>query len=332
MIVVRTPYRVSFFGGGSDYPEYYKENSGAVISSTINKYSYLTCRYLPPYFDFKYKIRYFEKELVNSLDEIQHPSIRECLRFLNEENGIDLVHTGDIPAMSGIGSSSSFTVGMLHALHTLQGRMVTKRQLAYDAIHIEQQIIGESVGSQDQVAAAFGGFNRINFKTDGQIIVDPITINNDKIEKLQDNLMFFFTGISRLSSDITAEKSKISHKKANELACMHQMVDESISILNGDINQLDNFGYLLNESWLIKRGLTSKITNETIDEIYQIAINAGALGGKITGAGGGGFIMFYVPLERQQIVKQALKNLLYVPIRFETLGSHIAFYSQNHIL
>lgn len=327
MIITRTPFRISFFGGGTDYPAYYNEHGGSVLSATINKYCYITCRYLPPFFDHKYLVRYSKKEMTHSIDEIQHPSVRECLRFMNLDRGIELVHTGDIPAMSGIGSSSSFTVGLLNSLYALQGRMITKRKLSFDAIHVEQNLIGEYVGSQDQVAAAFGGFNRIEFGGSEGILVKPVTIEEKKLQYLQDHILFYFTGFARFSSDIAREQIKQTPKKLKELHAMKEMVDQAIEILDGRIEGLNDFGRLLHESWHIKKGLSSTISNGQIDRIYDTAIQAGALGGKICGAGGGGFILFFVPPENHQKVKEALKGLLLVPIRFENLGSHVIFYS-----
>ncbi len=329
MIITRTPYRISFFGGGTDYPAYYDEHGGAVLSTTINRYCYITCRYLPPFFDHKYLIRYSLKELAVSLDEIKHPSVRECLKFLNIAEGIEMVHTGDIPAMSGIGSSSAFTVGLLNALYSLKGQMVTKRKLAFDAIHVEQNLIGEHVGSQDQTAAAFGGFNRIEFGNSERIFVQPVTLRSDKLKRLQDSLLFYFTGFSRTASDIAKEQIKEIPEKLNELKTMRQMVDQAISILNGVSESLDEFGKLLHESWRLKRSLTTKISNSHIDSIYEAAIRAGALGGKVCGAGGGGFVLLFVPPENQPSVRTALKDLLLVPFRFENLGSHVIHYSDS---
>jgi len=327
MIITRTPFRISFFGGGTDYPAYYKEYGGAVLNTTINKYCYITCRYLPPFFDHKYLIRYSKKEMPQTIDEIQHPSVRECLRFMGIDKGMDMVHTADIPAMSGIGSSSSFTVGMLNSLYALQGKMVTKRKLAFDAIHVEQNLIGEHVGSQDQVAAAFGGLNKIEFGGNDGIFVQPITIEEEKLSYLQEHMLFYFTGLSRFSSDIAEEQIKKTPEKLKELNAMKEMVEEAIKILDGKIEGLDDFGRLMHETWRLKKGLSSKISNSQIDQIYETAIKAGALGGKICGAGGGGFILFFVPPEKHQKVKEALKALLLVPIRFENLGSHVIFYS-----
>lgn len=327
MIITRTPFRISFFGGGTDYPVYYEKYGGTVLSTTINKYCYITCRYLPPFFKHKYLIRYSKRELPQTIDEIKHPSVRECLRFLGVEKGIDLVHTGDIPAMSGIGSSSSFTVGMLNTLYALQGKMVTKRKLAFDAIHVEQNMIGEHVGSQDQVAAAFGGLNKIEFGGSEGVFVQPVTIEGQKLQYLQDCMLFYFTGFSRFSSDIAEDQIKKTPQKLKELNAMKEMVEEAIKIIDGRKEDLNDFGKLMHETWRIKKSLSSKISNSQIDNIYEAAIRAGALGGKICGAGGGGFILFFVPPENIKKVKQALKNLLIVPFRFENLGSHVIFYS-----
>lgn len=328
MIVTRTPYRISFFGGGTDYPVYYNEHGGAVLSTSINKYCYVTCRYLPPFFDHKYLIRYSKTETVNIIDEINHPSVKECLKFMDIDSGVEIVHAGDVPAMSGIGSSSAFTVGMLHALHALQGKMVTKRTLAFDAIHIEQELIGEHVGSQDQVAAAFGGLNKIEFGglKDG-MFVQPVILDEEKMAYLQDCMLFYFTGLARFSSEIAKEQISRTPEKIKELQAMRQMVDEALSILSGRIEQLNEFGKLLHESWLLKRTLTSKISNGHIDQIYETARKAGALGGKICGAGGGGFIILFVTPDKKQKVQDALQKILLVPFRFENLGSHVIFYS-----
>ena len=327
MIITRTPFRISFFGGGTDYPVYYREHGGAVLSTTINKYCYITCRYLPPFFDHKFRIRYTSKEEVQNIEEIEHPSVRECLRFLEIDKGIEMVHSGDIPAMSGIGSSSSFTVGFLNALYSLKGIMATKRNLAYDAIYVEQDLIGESVGSQDQVAAAFGGFNRIEFGGNDNIFIQPLTIGQSKIKELENSLLFYFTRFPRFASEVASEQIKETPNKHKELRFMREMVDEAVNILNSSRESIHDFGNLLHESWMLKKSLTNKISNCDIDEIYATARQAGALGGKLCGAGGGGFMLFLVPPEFQLKVKEALKNLLLVPFRFEILGSHVIFYS-----
>lgn len=327
MIITRTPFRISFFGGGTDYPVYYEKYGGAVLSTTINKYCFITCRYLPPFFEHKYLVRYSKREVPQTIDEIQHPSVRECLKFLGINKGIDLVHTGDIPAMSGIGSSSAFTVGLLNTLYALQGKMVTKRKLAFDAIHVEQNLIGEHVGSQDQVAAAFGGFNKIEFGGSEDIYVKPVTIEEKKLKCLQDRILFYFTGFSRFASDIADEQIEKTSQNLKELHAMKEMVDEAISILDAGEERLDDFGRLLHEAWQLKKTLSAKISNGQIDHIYDTALRAGALGGKVCGAGGGGFILLFVPPDKIERVKKALKDFLLVPFRFENLGSHVIFYS-----
>ena len=327
MIITRTPFRISFFGGGTDYPGWYREHGGSVLSTTINKYCYINCRYLPPFFDMKYLIRYSVREETKRIDEIKHPSIRACLNYLNMEKGIEMVHTSDIPARSGIGSSSSFTVGLLNSLYSLKGKMISKRQLARDAIHIEQNLICENVGSQDQVAVAFGGLNKIEFGAEKDFYVYPATIDNGKLNVFQNHLMLFFTGLFRNASEIAAEQVKKMADKKAELKTMHEMVDQAIEILNGNIKEISDFGRLLHESWLLKRRLTRLITTSRIDQIYDAARQAGAIGGKILGAGGGGFMLLFVPPEKQQEVKDKLKDLLYVPFRFDNLGSQVVLYS-----
>jgi len=328
MIITRTPYRISFFGGGTDYPQYYREHGGAVLNASINKYCYIYCRHLPPFFDHKFHVRYSKQEMVSEIDHIQHPSVRECLRFMDIDQGLELTHTGDIPAMSGIGSSSSFTVGMLKALHAFNGKMVNKRVLAYDAINIEQNMIGENVGSQDQVAAAFGGFNKVDFGTDGTILVNPVPLPQETLTELQESLMLIFTGISRYSHDIADEQIKQTPRKISELTVMRDMVDSAVDILNKGKDNLDEFGSLLHETWQLKRSLTNKISNSAIDDLYETARKAGALGGKVCGAGGGGFVLLYVPKEKRANVKKMLNGLLHVPFRFEQLGSHILHFSK----
>lgn len=327
MIITRTPFRISFFGGGTDYPIFYKEHGGVVLSSSINKYCYINCRYLPPFFDYTYRIRYAKREETKSISQIQHPTVRECLKLCKFDKGIEMVHTSDIPARSGVGSSSSFTVGFLSALYALQGKMTTKRHLAREAIYVEQTMANESVGSQDQVVAAFGGLNKIEFGGEREFFVNPMTISEEKKSILQDNLLLFFTGFPRTASDIAGEQIKLTPQKTKELKEMKGLVYEACSILNGSSNDINDFGKLLHESWMIKRGLTNIISNGAIDDIYETALSAGAIGGKLCGAGGGGFILFYVPLENQQKVKEKLKGLLHVPFIFDSLGSQVIMYS-----
>ena len=331
MIISRTPFRISFFGGGTDYPVWYRENKGAVLATSINKYCYITARYLPPFFDYKYRIRYSEREEVQNISEIKHPSARECLAFLNFDRcGVEIQHNSDLPARIGLGSSSAFTVGLLNTLYALKGKMVTKRQLALEAIDIEQDRIKENVGSQDQTTAAFGGFNKIEFGGVQHIQVQPVTLNAKKLQLFQDHLMLFFTGFARTASEIAGEQIKKTPEKKNELKRMEEMVDEAISIINGSSSDITDFGRLMCETWMIKRSLTNKITTPFIDNIYETAIKAGALGGKLLGAGGGGCILFFVEPKNQSKVKEKLKNLLYVPFKFESLGSQIIYYAPSN--
>ncbi len=325
MIITRTPFRISFFGGGTDYPVWYRENGGAVLSTTINKYCYISCRYLPPFFDNKYLVRYSQREAIKSIDEIQHPSVRECLNHMDIKKGIEMVHTADIPAKSGIASSSAFTVGFLHALYALKGKIVTKRQLAREAIHVEQNLIKESVGSQDQVAVAFGGFNRIDFGGDSDFYVTPVTITKERMDLLQDHMLLFFTGFARNASDIAGEQIRKTPEKKSELSVMRGIVDDAMEIFRND-GDVKEFGRLLHESWKVKRSLTNLISSSTIDGMYESALSAGAIGGKLLGAGGGGFLLLFAPPEKHHTIKDKL-NLLNVPFRFENLGSQIILYS-----
>ncbi len=329
MIISRTPFRISFFGGGTDYPVWYKEHGGAVVATTIDKYCYITCRYLPPFFEHTHRIVYSKIETAKSIHEIEHPSARAVLQFAQIKAGVEIHHDGDLPARTGLGSSSSFTVGLLHAIYALKGIMPTKMQLAQEAIHIEQDIIKENVGSQDQVSAAFGGFNRIDFNKDGTIKINPVIINKEKIEQLQEYMMFYFTGFSRIASDIAKKQIENTHKNEKQLTTMYQMVDEAISILNDNKRPLSDFGKLLHESWKLKRSLTDKISTSHIDEIYETVRNAGALGGKLLGAGGGGFMLIFAEPDVQSRIKTRLSSLLQVPFRFENTGSQIIFYQSD---
>lgn len=327
MIITRTPFRISFFGGGTDYPEYYKKYGGSCLSATINRYCYITCRYLPPFFDHKFVVRYSKKELTQTVDEIIHPSARECLKFMEIKEGVEIIHTSDLPARSGIGSSSAFTVGLLNALYSLKGQMQTKRKLAFDAIHIEQNLIDESVGSQDQLAVAFGGFNKIDFSGQNEIFVQPVTLGKEKMEYFQSHFLFYFTRFSRYASEIAKDQIKRIPENLKELRAMKGMVDTAIDILNGPIDSINNFGKLLDEGWALKKRLGKLISNNNIDQIYEAARNAGAFGGKICGAGAGGFMILFVPPEKQPKVKEALKKLILVPFQFENIGSHVIHYT-----
>ena len=328
MIISRSSFRCSFFGGSSDYPAFFEENGGAVLSTSINKYCYVICRRLPPFFDYDYRIRYSKQEEAKSISEIKHPSVRECLHFMDLDYGVEIQHNADLPAMSGLGSSSAFTVGLLNALYALKGKMVTKMQLAMDAIHVEQDMIGENVGCQDQVASACGGFNKIEFRGKRKITVFPVTIEQERLDMLQSHLMLFFLGFSRNASEIAGEQIRRIPEKKAELKAMMGMVDEAIATLNGK-DSLDDFGRLLHESWQIKRSLSPLITTPFIDEVYEVGREAGAIGAKVLGAGGGGFILFFAHPELQHRVRERLSKLLYVPFKFENMGSQIIYYAHE---
>lgn len=329
MIISRTPHRISFFGGGTDYPEYYLNHGGKVLGATINKYSYLNVRQLPPFFDHKHRIVYSKQENVNNLDEIIHPSVRETLKYMQVKDGISIHHDGDIPARSGMGSSSAFTVGLVNSINALKGKMTSKAQLTQEAIFIEQKLIKENVGSQDQAFAAYGGLNVINFIQNGEISVNPIIMTQERLITFQDNIMLFFSGLSRTASDVVDEQMKKTSVNIPNLNKMKDLVDEAHNILISN-RSLNEFGELLNNTWELKKSLSSKVTNQEIDEMYNKALKAGALGGKLLGAGGGGFMAFYVEKNNQEKVKKALKNYLHIPFNFDFDGSKIVVYEPNY--
>jgi len=299
MIITSTPLRISFFGGGTDYPIWYRENGGSVLSTTIDKSCYITCRLLPPFFEYHSRVSYSKVENVHQNSSIQHPSVKGCLQYLQIDEGVEIHHVADLPARTGLGTSSAFTVGLLLGLHALKNQMRDKRALALEAIHVEQDVLGEAVGAQDQVAAAFGGLNHIDFQPDGSIEVNRVIAPPERIEELQQHLALFFTGFSRTASEIAQEQLRVTPSKRKELQSMLQLVKEAETIVTDTNRSLDEFGTLLHEGWQIKRSLTNKISNAGIDEIYEAGLGAGALGGKLLGAGGGGFMLFYVAPERR---------------------------------
>lgn len=326
MIISRTPFRISFFGGGTDYPEWYLKHGGTVLATAIDKYCYITCRYLPPFFEHKYRAVWSKIENCNQIEDIEHPAVRETLRFLNFQRGVEIHHVGDLPARSGMGSSSTFTVGLLHALYALQGYMPTKHQLAMESIDIEQNLIKETVGSQDQILAAHGGFNQLTFNKNGEITVRPIVLTPDRINELNSHLMLFYSGIKRTAADVASTYVNALEDKKRQLRIMKDLVDEGISLLNSS-HDIMGFGELLHETWLAKRSLSASISNEHVDGIYEKARKAGATGGKIAGAGGGGFMVLFAPPERHATIKQALSNMINVPFKFDFSGSQIIYYS-----
>lgn len=324
MIISRTPFRISFFGGGTDYPAWFEENGGAVLSTTIDKYCYITCRYLPPFFEHKHRIVYSIVENVKRINEINHPAVRAILGQFKLKEGIEIHHDGDLPARSGLGSSSSFSVGLLNAMYALKGIMPTKHLLAHEAIHIEREVLKEHVGSQDQIAAAYGGLNKISFGRNNKFFVEKVILHPKRLQTLESHLMLYFTGFSRFASEIAKKQVEMTPQKTKELTQMHQFVDIAREILISDTPIVD-FGKLLHEAWMIKRCLTDKISTNQIDDIYEAARSAGAIGGKLLGAGGGGFMLFFVKPSQQRTVRRKLKNLLEVKFQFENAGSQVIF-------
>jgi D-glycero-alpha-D-manno-heptose-7-phosphate kinase len=328
MIISRTPFRVSFFGGGTDYPGWYRENGGQVLSTAIDKFCYITLRYLPPFFEHRIRAVYSKMEICQNFEELKHPAIRETLRFLKFERNLEIHHDGDLPARSGMGSSSSFTVGLLHALHALRGEMPSKEQLAQEAIHIEQELIGETVGSQDQCAAAYGGFNHMTFHRDGEIEVQPLTLSRPRMQELSDHLMLFYTGIMRTASTVAQTYVENLGAKEKLLRTMSGMVDDGIRILQST-RCICGFGELLHEAWQAKRGLSPSVSNGVVDDLYERARAHGAIGGKLIGAGGGGFLLLFVSPSAQARVREELCELLHVPFDFCRHGSQIIFYEPS---
>lgn len=328
MIISRTPVRISFFGGGTDYADYYQRFPGAILGTTINKYVYVSLNQLSEFFEYKIRVGYSKSELVNSIGEILHPSVRECLRFMNVEGHLDIHIFSDLPAKTGLGSSSAFTVGFLHCLYALKGQMVSQQKLAEEACHIEQNLIGENVGSQDQYHAAYGGLNIIEFSLKG-IRVRPVVITREKKELLNHSMMVFYTGISRYASDVVSEQvqNTRSQSKDHYLSQMYKMVFEAEKIISSTSlsHIVVELGALLHKGWELKKSLSTKVSNSTIDEIYEKARRAGACGGKISGAGGGGFLTLLVEPERQETVRLALKDFLEVRFHFEEDGSQIIY-------
>ncbi|MCP4674616.1 MAG: kinase [Deltaproteobacteria bacterium] len=328
MIISRTPYRISFLGGGTDYPEWYLKHGGAVLATTIDKYCYLSCRYLPPFFEHKYRLVYSIVENCKTVDEIKHPAIRGIMKYMNVNRGVEIHHDGDLPARSGMGSSSSFTVGLLNAFYALMGLMPSKHDLATQAIFVEQEELKETVGSQDQVMAAYGGFNHVTFDKSGHISCRPVTIAPERIRELDSNLMLFYTCIKRTAANVAKSYTEDIDGKKRQLRVMKDLVEEGLAALTGG-QDLNGFGELLHETWKMKRSLSSVVSNPTVDALYETARNAGAIGGKLTGAGGGGFLLLFVPPNCQKKVKEVLSNLIHVPFKFETSGSQIIFYDQE---
>lgn len=327
MIISRTPFRISFFGGGTDYPAWFEEHGGATLATTIDKYCWITCRYLPPFFEHKSRIIYSKIEHVKNIDEIVHPAVREVLRFMKVKEGVEIHHDGDLPARTGLGSSSAFTVGLLNVLYALKGTMVSKDRLAKEAIYVEQNLCKEYVGCQDQALAAHGGFNYIEFGGSQHLSVKKIVIPEERLNELQSHLMLFFTGFSRFASEIAEHQVKNIPQKKKDFKELYAMTREALEMVNG--YKFKDFGKLLDKTWMIKRQLSDKITTPHIDDIYNTAKKAGALGGKLLGAGGGGFVLIFAEPHKQKEIRKRLKGLLEIPFCFESLGSQIIFYQPN---
>lgn len=329
MIISKTPYRISFFGGGTDFPAWYRENGGAVLSTTIDKYCYISCRNLPPFFEHKHRFVYSIIEDVVNVCDIKHPAIRGIFQWLDIQVGLEIHHDGDLPARSGLGSSSSFTVGLLNALRAHSNKYYSKASLAKDAIFVEQEVIGETVGSQDQVAAAYGGFNQITFGGGAEFIVKPVIMQPTMQRKLNDHLLLFFTGVQRFASQIEKTKLKRLGANAHIMRRISQMVDEGLAILTSDTVDFNDFGRLLHECWVAKSGLSSEVSSSQIDEAYRTALAEGALGGKLLGAGGGGFMLIFADPRYHQAITQRLAKFVHVPFEFENSGSTIALYQPS---
>lgn len=325
MIITKTPFRMSFFGGGTDIEDYFKENGGAVLSSTFDKYCYVNVRHLPRFFEYSTELSYSKIERVKSIDEIQHPAIRNAMRMLDMHE-IRLTYEADLPARSGLGTSSSFAVGMLNAFYALKGKYADKKKLADEAIYLERILCEEAGGWQDQIAASFGGFNRINFKDNGYEVL-PVIISPDRKKILNDNLMMFFTGFTRFSSEIQKANSLSRQEKKLQLQQMYRLVDEAEKVLTNRTADIDDFGRLLNETWQLKRQTGSSVSTDSIDYLYRKGLQAGALGGKLLGAGGGGFLVFYVQPDNQKYVRKAMEDLMYIPFEFEDGGTRVIHYT-----
>lgn len=325
MIITKTPFRMSFFGGGTDIENYFRENGGAVLSTTFDKYCYVNVRHLPRFFEYSTELSYSKTERVTDIDSIQHPAIRNAMKMLDMHE-IRLTYEADLPARSGLGTSSSFAVGMLNAFYALKGKYVDKKKLADEAIYLERVLCNETGGWQDQIAASYGGMNRINFSADGYEVF-PVIISPERKKQLNDNLMMFFTGFTRFSSEVQEINNVSAAEKREQLKEMHTLVDKAESILIDKYADLDDFGRLLNQTWRLKKKTGALISTGGIDELYECGMRAGALGGKLLGAGGGGFLLFYVEPEKQNALREAMSKLMSVPFEFENGGTRVIHYS-----
>lgn len=328
MIITKTPFRMSFFGGGTDIEEYFRENEGAVLSTSFDKYCYVNVRHLPRFFDYSTELSYSKTERVTNIDDIQHPAIRNAMKMLNMHE-IRLTYEADLPARSGLGTSSSFAVGMLNAFYALKGKYADKKKLADEAIYLERVLCQEVGGWQDQIAASYGGFNRINFNSNGYEVL-PVIISPERKKQLNQNLMMFFTGFTRFSSEVQKANAADQKNKTAQLREIYQLVNAAEKILTDTNADLDDFGRLLDHTWKLKRQIGSAVSTDDIDTLYARGIQTGALGGKLLGAGGGGFFLFYVQPEYKLSVRRAMKDLMYIPFQFENDGTRVIYYSPEN--
>ncbi|MCR5332962.1 MAG: kinase [Bacilli bacterium] len=324
MIITKTPFRMSFFGGGTDMPEFFKERKGSVISTTFDKYVYVTVRHLPRFFEYTTEIEYSKQERVSSVDDIEHPMVRNAMKLLDMHE-LHISYDADLPAKTGLGTSSTFAVGLLNAFYSLKGKYVSKEKLAKDAIYVERVMCNEAGGWQDQIAASYGGFNRIDFEGD-EFKITPIVISPERKKQLDNNLLLFFTGFTRFSAEIQEAAKSSMKEKEKQLEKILALVDDAQDVLTNKERDLDDFGRLLDKTWQLKRGISKEVTTSAIDELYEKGIAAGALGGKLLGAGGGGFLLFYVPKRKQNAVRRAL-DLMEVPFEFENYGTRTVYYA-----
>lgn len=330
MIITKTPYRISFFGGGTDYEGWFREHGGHILSTSINHYNYLSCRYLPPFHpEYRNRIAWRIIELTDKFEDIQHNAVREALKYYHIEHGVEISNQCDLPARSGLGSSSSFCAGLLKAIHALKGESISSFELARESIYLERELLGEAGGIQDQIAVAYGGLNRINISPDGSFTVSSLPVSDARRREFSRHLMLLFTGTTRTSADFAQRQAGAIKNNTSLLSQMASLVDDACRVLTKETEDLDDFGKLLHETWMLKRSLADKITNTRLDDIYELAIKNGALGGKLLGAGGGGFMLFYVQPELQPRIKEALRDLVHIPFSFDEQGCQIMLNTPN---
>lgn len=329
MIITRTPFRLSLFGGGTDYNAWFSQHGGLVIGTTFRRYCYISCRHLPPFFDYKTRVVYSRTENILHNKDIQHPAVRGCLEHLGVDDGLEIHHDGDLPARSGLGSSSAFTVGLLLCLKAVRHEMPTKRSLADQAIHIEQKVLKENVGVQDQIFASFGGMKAIHIDRNGDYEATPLILPPDYFKALEDHILLGFTGQTRIADELAGAQIKQIESGLSNMGEIHRIAQEALHLL-GQRADLARIGDLLDASWKVKRSIAKGVSNDGIDEMYEEAKKAGAYGGKLLGAGGGGFMMFFAPPYRHQQIQKALPQIkVWVPFKFDKTGSQVIFHNDE---